>query len=66
MSHHTSAKGPQDKPRRVRLVCPVDNVRFTLNHAEYRKHVRAGTRPTCSRECGQTVRRMKEQGALLA
>jgi uncharacterized C2H2 Zn-finger protein len=54
----TSAKG-NFKPRRVRLVCPVCGTVFSLNYSEYRKHVKAGTRPTCSRSCGQTVRRGK-------
>ena len=57
-SHHTSAKG-NSHPRRMHLICPAPGCgkRFSLNYSEYRKYVRAGRRPTCSRECGWAYRK---------
>ena len=59
-ARRTSAKGPADKPRRVRLVCPACGEHFSLNYAEYYKHIRAGTRPTDSRRCAWMWRRMQQ------
>jgi hypothetical protein len=57
----TSAKSGKTvkKPRRVSLICPARGERFTLNYAEYRKHVRAGTRPTNSCACAWARRKMQ-------
>jgi hypothetical protein len=38
--------------RRVKLTCPVDGTHFSPNASEYRKYVRAGREPTCSKKCG--------------
>ena len=59
-ARRTSAKGPADKPRRVRLVCPVDDVRFSLNRAEYRRALKRGFRPTCCPKCGAKYRKIRE------
>ena len=64
-ARRTSAKGNTDKPRRVHLVCPICFGRFSLNYAEYRKHVVAGTRPTDSHSCGaEYLKRRKLEQAL--
>ena len=48
------------KTPRVWLICPVCGKRFSLNYAEYMRNVRAGTWPTDSGKCGQSLRRLKE------
>jgi len=63
MSTHATPKGNRDKIRRAPLVCPVCGKRFSLNHSEYRRCVRAGRKPTCSRLCGRQYMRMRRDVA---
>jgi hypothetical protein len=70
MSHHTSAKGKADKlrayrPRRVHLICPICEGKFTLNYAEYRRCIRVGTRPCDSRKCGRAFYRLKKAAGII-
>ena len=61
----TSAKSGNiaKKPRRVRLICPVCGGRFSLNYAEYRKHLKKGLRPCDSMKCGWEYRKRREAAA---
>lgn len=56
------------KDEAIRLVCPVDGVRFSLNRAEYRRALKRGFRPCCCPECGWAYKKQRKQmqGAVTA
>ncbi len=59
MSHKTSAKCPKDPPKRIQSVCPVCLKIMSFQPAEFRKRTVDGAVLTCSRVCGQKLRRMR-------